>query len=74
MPSPEIAALLAREIALADLVRAAEQYARVAELVRTGDATQELLATGRARLERVALQLARAHGYQRPAPDAPESR
>ncbi len=74
MPDPAIAAQLAREVSLAELVHVAEQYSAIAAAVRTGDASQELLRAARERLERTALALARAHGYQRPAPDAPESR
>ncbi len=70
MPDPEIAAQLAREVSLVELVHVAEQYAAIAAAVRTGDASQELLRAARERLERTALALARAHGWRPPPSEA----
>ena len=66
MPNSTIAAPSAQKLAAAELNQAAAQVATVAAQVRTGDSSQELLGAARARLERMALAYATAHGYQAP--------
>jgi len=58
---------LAREIAAANVERAAERFAAVLAVVRQGDASQDLLRARRAALLEAAVAYCAAHGHPPPA-------
>jgi hypothetical protein len=67
MSDDAIRAQLARELAAANVERAAERFAAVLAAVRHGDATEDSLRARRAALLEAAVAYCAAHGHPPPA-------